>query len=322
VKGMMTIFRKELADHFSSNRFIIIFYVILMISMVIAFMVGTGLKEELKDVAKPTFVFLMLFTSPGKFLSLIQFISIFGPIIGIVLGFDAVNRERSARTLSKLASQPIFRDYIINGKFLAGLVTIIIMQVAIVAMISGLGLFLIGIVPGPEEILRLLVYLVISVFYIAFWLGLSILFSVTFRSMATSILASIACWIFFFFFVPMGAGVLADAMVPVTPSATGAVDPDLLVRNEAARKAVSLVSPMTLYSEATTIILDPLRKTTQSLLLMGPMERLSISRFQNPLPLGESLNIVLPHLITLLAITVLCFAISYIIFMRQEIRST
>jgi len=321
VKGIITICRKELADHFSSTRFTLLFYLILMVSMVIAFMVGTGLKEELKDVAKPTFVFLMLFTSPGKFLSLIQFISIFGPIIGIVLGFDAVNRERSSRTLSKLASQPIFRDYIINGKFLAGLVTIVIMQLAIVLIISGLGLLLIGVVPGPEEIYRLLIYLTISVFYIGFWLGISILFSVSFRSMATSALASLACWIFFFFFVPMGAGVLADAIAPVDLS-QASQNPEMVIKHEETRKVISLVSPMTLYSEATTIILDPLRKTTQSLILMGPFERLSISRFQNPLPLWESIYIVLPHLISLIAITLVCFAISYAVFMRQEIRST
>jgi ABC-2 type transport system permease protein len=321
VKGIITICRKELADHFSSTRFTLLFYLILMVSMVIAFMVGTGLKEELKDVAKPTFVFLMLFTSPGKFLSLIQFISIFGPIIGIVLGFDAVNRERSARTLSKLASQPIFRDYIINGKFLAGLVTIVIMQLAIALMISGLGLLLIGVVPGPEEIYRMLIYLVISVFYIGFWLGISILFSVSFRSMATSALASLACWIFFFFFVPMGAGVLADAIAPVDVS-QASQNPEMVIKHEQTRQVISLVSPMTLYSEATTIILDPLRKTTQSLILMGPFERLSISRFQNPLPLWESIYIVLPHLISLIAITLVCFAISYAVFMRQEIRST
>ena len=321
MKGIITICRKELADHFSSTRFTLLFYLILMVSMVIAFMVGTGLKEELKDVAKPTFVFLMLFTSPGKFLSLIQFISIFGPIIGIVLGFDAVNRERSARTLSKLASQPIFRDYIINGKFLAGLVTIVIMQLAIVLIISGLGLLLIGVVPGPEEIYRLLIYLTISVFYIGFWLGISILFSVSFRSMATSALASLACWIFFFFFVLMGAGVLADAIAPVDLS-QASQNPEMVIKHEETRKVISLVSPMTLYSEATTIILDPLRKTTQSLILMGPFERLSISRFQNPLPLWESIYIVLPHLISLIAITLVCFAISYAVFMRQEIRST
>jgi ABC-2 type transport system permease protein len=318
---MLTICRKELADHFSSTRFILLFYLILMVSLVTAYMVGTGLKEELKDVAKPTFVFLMLFTSSGKLFSLIQFIAFFGPLIGIVLGFDAVNRERSSRTLSKLASQPIHRDDIINGKFLAGLITIVTMLLAIVLLISGLGLLIIGIVPGPEEVWRLIIYLVISIFYIGFWLGISILFSVAFRSIATSALAAIACWIFFSFFVALGASVMADVISPVDQNAASS-NPELIINHEQNRKMVSLISPMTLYSEGTTILLDPLRKTTQSLLLMGPFERLSISRFQNPLPLWESIYIVLPHLITLIAITLVCFAISYVAFMRQEIRST
>lgn len=320
MKGILTICRKELADHFSSTRFILLFYLILMVSLVTAFIVGSGLRDELKE-AKPTFVFLMLFTSPGKLFSLIQFIAIFGPLLGIVLGFDSINRERSARTLSKLISQPIYRDAVINGKFLAGLITIVIMLASIVLMISGLGLLLIGVVPGPEEILRLLVYLVISIFYIAFWLGISILFSVGFRSVATSALAAIACWIFFSFFVAMGASVIADAISPVDQT-RAAANPELLIQNEQTRKILSLFSPMTLYSEATTIILDPLRKTTQSLLLMGPMERLSISRFQNPLPFTESIYIVFPHLISLIAITMVFFAITYAVFMRQEVRST
>jgi ABC-2 type transport system permease protein len=321
VKGILTICRKELADHFSSTRFILLFYLILMVSLVTAFIVGAGLRDELKEVAKPTFVFLMLFTSPGKLFSLIQFIAIFGPLLGIVLGFDAINRERSARTLSKLVSQPIYRDAVINGKFLAGLITISIMLVSIVLIISALGLLLIGVVPGPEEIFRLIIYLVISIFYIAFWLGISILFSVGFRSMATSALAAIACWIFFSFFVAMGASVVADAISPVDQT-RAASDPQLLIQHEQTRKILSLFSPMSLYSEGTTIIMDPLRKTTQSILLMGPMERLSISRFQNPLPLKESLYIVLPHLISLIAITVVFFAITYAVFMRQEVRST
>jgi len=77
-----------------------------------------------------------------------------------------------------------------------------------------------------------------------------------------------------------------------------------------------------LYSGATATILDPMRKTTRSLILMGPWERLSISRFQNPLPLWQSALIVMPHLVSLVAVTVICFAICYACFMRQEIRST
>ena len=82
-----------------------------------------------------------------------------------------------------------------------------------------------------------------------------------------------------------------------------------------------MVSPMELYSEATATVIDPMRKTTRSIVLMGPMERISSSRFSGPLPLGQSILVVLPSIISLIAITAICFAISYAVFMRQEIRS-
>ncbi len=321
MKGMLVICRKELADQFSSTRFILLFTMIVMVSLVTAYMVGAGLKEELQGMTKPTLVFLLLFTSTGKLFSLVQFIAFFGPLIGIVLGFDAINRERSARTLSKIVSQPIYRDAVINGKFLSGVFIIAVMLLAITLLISGIGLSMIGVVPGPEEIGRLAIYLIISIFYISFWLGVSILFSILFRSMATSALAAVACWIFFSFFVGLGAGLAADMLVPVDQN-TVMNNPESVLHHEQARKILSLFSPMALYSEGTNTILDPMRKTTQTILLMGPMERLSLSRFQSPLPLLQSLYLVFPHIISLVAITMLFFAASYIAFMRQEIRST
>ncbi|MDP1993137.1 MAG: hypothetical protein Q8K00_19140, partial [Syntrophales bacterium] len=60
----------------------------------------------------------------------------------------------------------------------------------------------------------------------------------------------------------------------------------------------------------------------RSFIMMGPLERLSLSRFQNPLPLMQSVVIVAPFLISLIAITFVCFGICYMVFMRQEIRST
>jgi ABC-2 type transport system permease protein len=95
-----------------------------------------------------------------------------------------------------------------------------------------------------------------------------------------------------------------------------------ILRHERTREIVGSFSPITLYSQAASTILDPTRNTTRSLILMGPMERLSLSRFQNPLPLLQSTLIVMPYLVSLLAITVVCFAICYACFMRQEIRST
>jgi ABC-2 type transport system permease protein len=317
VHGLLVVFKKEISDHFSSYRFMILFALIAMVSLIIAYMVGLNIRQELEGVAKPRFVFLMLFTLRGALFSLVQFVAFFGPLIGLILGFDMINRERNEGTLSRLLSQPIYRDSVINGKFLAGVVTISVMMVSIVLMITGLGLKMVGVVPGFEEIWRIIVYLVISIIYISFWLGVAILFSILFRSIATSALAALAVWIFFSFFVSLGASIVADSFVPEV----GTSNPEAIIKHAKIQKAFALLSPMELYTDATGTIIDPTRKTTRSIVLMGPMEKISQARFSGPLPLSQSVLVVFPYIISLIAITAICFAISYTVFMRQEIRS-
>ena len=315
--AVKTILKKELADHFSSYRFMILFALIAMVSLITVYMAGLNLKQELESVAKPRFVFLMLFTAPGALFSLVQFVAFFGPLIGLILGFDTINRERNEGTLSKLLSQPIYRDDVINGKFLAGVVIIAVILISIVLVITGLGLSILGIIPGIEEIWRIFIYLIISIIYISFWLGVSILFSIIFRSVATSALAALAAWIFFSFFISLGASVVANAIAPEA----GDTNPESMITRAKITEAITLTSPMQLYSDATATIIDPLRKTTRSFVQVGMIEQLSMSRFSGPLPLSQSLLVVLPFIISLVAITVVCFAISYTVFMRQEIRS-
>jgi len=280
-------------------------------------MAATNIKEALEGMSKPSHVFLLLFTTPGKFFSLVQFIAFFGPLLGIIMGFDAINRERHHRTLGKLVSQPIYRDAVINGKFMAGVITVSITLISLMLLLTGMGLFTVGVVPGWEEVGRLAVYLVVSIAYVSFWLGLSILFSILFRSLATSALAAVALWIFFSFFMGFAADLAADALKPVK----NPQDPEEIVENRRAADAVSLASPAVLYSRATSTILDPFRRTRSNLVLTGPMERLSLERFQNPLPLDQSILVVWPHLTLLAALTLVCFGVSYTVFMRQEIRT-
>ncbi|UCD71839.1 MAG: ABC transporter permease, partial [Syntrophobacterales bacterium] len=252
--GLLVVFKKELSDHFSSYRFVILFALIAMVSLISAYMTGVSLREELEGGAKAQFLFLGLFTSTGGWFSLAQFVAFFGPLIGLVLGFDSINREKSTGTMSKVVSQPIFRDSIINGKFLAGITTITIMLVSIILVISGLGLRVLGVVPSIEEVWRIIIYLVISIVYVSFWLGISMLFSILFRSIATSALASIALWIFFSFFVSLGATAVAKAFVPLPPS--GATR-DTVIRHYRIQETARLISPMELYGDATATIIHP-----------------------------------------------------------------
>jgi ABC-2 type transport system permease protein len=74
--------------------------------------------------------------------------------------------------------------------------------------------------------------------------------------------------------------------------------------------------PSQLYTDATTTLLMP------SVRSLGPltMEQMA-GAIPSPLSLRESLLVVWPQVSGLIAATVVCFAVSYYIFMRREIRT-
>lgn len=309
--GLVTIFWKELADHFASKRFVILFLLIYLAGISAIYVAGQTIRGQVTEATE--FVFLALFTTSGGVLPpFVTFLAFFIPIIGIALGFDAINSERASGNLSRLLSQPVYRDSVINAKFLAGLVTLTILLASIITIVAGMGLRMIGVPPSSEEALRLAFFIVVSVVYGAFWLALSVLFSLLFERAATSALASIALWIFLFFFLFMIAGVIADAIVPVTSESPA----ELVLRHEGIRQIIERMSPNTLYEEAVIVLLVPTVRSLSPLLVAETVRMLP-----NPLPFAQSLLLVWPHLTSLIALSALCFAASYIKFMREEIRS-
>ena len=60
-------------------------------------------------------------------------------------------------------SQPVFRDSVINGKFMAGIVILSIMMTTAILLIGGYGLRMVGVPPSLEEINRLFIYLVLII---------------------------------------------------------------------------------------------------------------------------------------------------------------
>jgi len=123
---MLAIIRKELADHFNSARFLVLFLLVLGLSALALFSAYNGIRGTDTE----GFLFLKLYTTEPKglqgefafFFIYTYFIPlIFIPMVGILLGFDAINKERISGTLSRIISQPVYRDSVINGKFLANL---------------------------------------------------------------------------------------------------------------------------------------------------------------------------------------------------------
>ena len=301
---MAAIIRKELADYFTSIRFFVLFLLVLGFSAAGLYAAYQGVRTALIETGAVTgqgFVFLTLFTSSGENIpALVFFIGLFVPIIGIALGFDAINSERSGRTLSRILSQPVYRDSVINGKFLAGIITLTVMIATTLLLVSGYGLRMIGVPPTAEEIIRLFIYLVLTIIFGAFWMGLAMLFSVVTRKIAVSLLITIAIWFIFFLWTLVGSALTAS----IAQSAEGQLT---LMR----------ISPMHLFSEATTVLLVPAYRLGFMTMTLSQLAYV----IPNPLSLGQSMLLIWPHLASLICLSVICFAISYVLFMRQEIRA-
>lgn len=311
-EGAGVILRKEVSDHFASKRLLILFGLVAVTCLSSVYVTAMTIRQSAAEAAETGFVFLLLFSTSGASLpSFLSFFGFLGPLVGLTLGFDSINGERIRGTLGRVLAQPIHRDAVINGKFLAGLYTVSLMLLALVLLVSGIGIRLTGIPPTGSEASRLACFFILSVIYVAFWLSVSILFSVIFRQAATSALAAIAVWIFFTIFAGLLAGLVADAIVPLGSDPL----PLELLRHQRIQMALSRLSPSTLYYEATSVLLTPHLRT------LGPvfLEQLE-GAIPGALPLRQALLLIWPDVTGLLAATLVCFAVSYVIFMRQEIR--
>ena len=180
-------------------------------------------------------------------------------------------------------------------------------------LVVAAGLLTTGLAPSGEELARIFVFLLFTGIYICFWLALSLFFSVICRNAATSAMAVIAIWLFLSLFMSMLAGIIADAMFPVTDTWEGVLNAS---SNYSCQLALNRISPYYLYSEAAATIMNP---NIRAINLIS-MESLS-GAITGYLPFGQSLLLVWPHLAGMTALMTAAFAGSYVSFMRQEIRS-
>lgn len=313
VTGLSAVYWKEMRDHFTGYRFLVLFALVVMAGLASLYVGAQTLRDTLTQAGETDrFVFLRLFTTGGGSLPPFTFfVGLLGPLLGIALGFDAINGERNRGTLSRLVSQPIYRDAIINGKFLAGMTVIGTMILALGFIVGGLGLRMIGVPPTAEELLRLLWFFVLTIVYIGFWMSLAVLLSTLLRQTVASALACIAMWLFFALFAGLLFNQVADLLFPVTDILAG----EQVFRNAQWRSYLNRLSPAFLYEEAIQTLLNP---HTRSLGVLS-LEQV-VGAIAGPLPVGQSLLLIWPHVTSLTALMLVCFLVAYIAFMRQEVR--
>ena len=285
-RGWRTVAAKELADHVLSRRFLVLLAILGLAALATVYFSSQLIRDAATQASGSPALFLRLFTVTGDqfpfpFFGLVSFVL---PLVGIAFGFDAINGERSLGTLPRLLAQPIHRDDVINGKFAAGLLVIGLILASVTALVAAFGLLRLGITPGAGDVARMIAWVVLSIVYV--WLALSLFFNLV-------------------------ASLLAGALAPAAGTA-----PDALVANARLEQQLTELSPITLYQEATVALLNPSVRTV-GVVLPQQADR----AIPSTLSIDQSLLVVWPQAVALVALTVLCFAVAYVIFMRQEVRA-
>jgi ABC-2 type transport system permease protein len=316
--GWRVIAAKEFADHATSLRFLVLTIVLSLAAAAAVYSTAGALRNVADDASGTPSLFLLLFTRAGGDIpyTFVAFIGFLGPLLGIAFGFDAINGERSDGTLPRLLAQPIHRDDVINGKFVAGLAAIGVILAAVIGIVAAVGIIALGIMPSAEDVLRLMIWFIVALAYIGFWLAFALLCSVVLRRAATSALAGIAAWLALSLFFGLLVGILAGVVAPVdSDSPTGSAD---RVRNAAIRVNISRLAPNQLYNEATSVVLDPRARTaTPDLVTPGQVDQ----AVGGLVALDQSLLLIWGQFVGLIAVTVGVFALAYVSFMRQEVRA-
>jgi ABC-2 type transport system permease protein len=315
LNGLGVVVLKELSDHLTSVRMRVLEWLVVLFALAALY----GAIQQIKDVtAEDPFLFLRLFTTARESIpvTFVSFLSILVPLMAIGLGFDSINSEHNRRTLSRVLAQPIYRDALLFGKFFAGLFTLSISLIALWLLVVGLGLFLLGVPPSTEEMLRAFIFLLVTIAYAGVWLALALLFSIVFRSAATAALVTLGVWLFLTFLWPsVLSQMVAAAIAPPDPRyiAAGLPTPETVEWEQ----ALSRLSPSTLFGEVALALLNPAQRA------LGPIYLVQLQGAVPgaPLPLGQSLVIAWPQMVGLIAGSIVLFIVGYIVFQRQEVRA-
>jgi ABC-2 type transport system permease protein len=110
--------------------------------------------------------------------------------------------------------------------------------------------------------------------------------------------------------------IVAGIIAPLSSATTNEEALNLL----GLQQMISRLLPSTLYEELTLVLLNPAVTGVSTPSTLGQFVQAQ-QQIPSLLSLDQSLLLVWPQVVALIALIVVCFAAAYILFMRQEVRA-
>jgi ABC-2 type transport system permease protein len=300
VADVFAVASKEFSDIVRSKRFIIlivIFGLVMTIAMAAIYIQVIQAMSSLPEVPMPqAFLGMMALILSGT-------LSSFAPVMGVALGCDTISGEREKGTLKIVLAQPVYRDTVINGKFLAAASAVSLATLITSLASVGISIIIIGVTPTAGEAIRMALFLLFSVLFTMTYYGISTFLSTILKKTSQSVILSVVVWAVFTFVISIIASLIAFTIappyIPGQPS-----DEESIRRYTAIVEAISSITPNYHFSKIGQYLLSPYSPTAT----------------QEEVSIVSSLMYAGPNILVLVIVTALVFVFSYITFTRQEVR--
>ena len=327
--NVLTVASKELSDIVRGKRFILL---VAVFGLVMTAAVVTTYLSQTSGTGQPGQIGLAQGFLGAAGYSLVSMMTYFAPIMGLALGFDVISGEREKGTLKITLAQPVFRDTVINGKFLAALGAVSLATVIVSLVEVGGSTLVLGITPSSEDILRLMLFMLFVILFAMTYYGIGAFLSTATKKTSQSVIIGVVLWAAFAFIIPIIAQLVASSLVPIsfrpggnsTFSPGSGFTPDstyiTAMRNRSSIiQMISSVSPNFHFSQIAQYVLG-----VYSSITMGPggggIGPGTGQTAQTTVSIIGSLGYTWPNILVLALATTITFVASYLLFTRQEIR--
>ncbi|MEM0385094.1 MAG: ABC transporter permease, partial [Nitrososphaeria archaeon] len=203
--SVFTVASKEFSDIIKSKRFLILVTIFVLLVIVAQGTVYVSVSSSTQRALPRGFLGSIAY-------SLVTIMSYFAPIVGLALGFDVISGEREKGTLKIVLAQPIYRDMVFNGKFIAAFLSVSLAVLVSSVVNVGIAIVALGISPPPEDVVRLIIFMIFSILFAMTYYAISAFLSTATRRSSQSIIVGVILWAVFVFIIPVIASLVASAL--------------------------------------------------------------------------------------------------------------
>ena len=212
--------KKEYQDILRSRMFVTVLLLLVTLTITSVLVSTFVFKSQVSQYESSLAVLQAIGKTPGGpapqlfplnlLRGVVDYIEIIGAILGILLGYLSVAKERNTRTLQLILTRPVTKQDIITGKLLGNLlfVSSVMIFVGVAIWFSFLGIG--GVTLTTVEMAKLLIFLVISIVYIMLFFTLSFFFSLQQKTISHALIICFVIWLVVVLILPQ----IGDTMDP------------------------------------------------------------------------------------------------------------